>query len=87
MFECVKYSRHFATQITYEEFQKADYIFYMDRNNLYNLERMFGKSDKYVLLTKYLDNLDTEDPWYTDRFDYVFDRIYKAIKTIIKEIA
>ena len=48
---------------------------------------MFGKSDKYILLTKYLDNLDTEDPWYTDRFDYVFDRINKAIKTIIKEIA
>ena len=82
----VPFSRHYATQITKEEFDKADYIFYMDRNNLYYLERMFGKSDKFVLIRKYIDNMDIEDPWYTDRFEYVFQKIKEAVEAIIINI-
>ena len=83
----VSFSRHYATQITLQEFNEADYIFYMDSNNLYYLERMFGKSEKFVLITKYLDNRDIEDPWYTDRFEYVFNRIAEAVKAIVENIA
>ena len=79
----VSFSRHYATQITYQEFNEADYIFYMDNNNLYYLERMFGESKKFILITKYLDNMDIEDPWYTDRFDYVFNRIKESVKAIV----
>ena len=82
----VPFSKHYATQITKEEFDKADYIFYMDRNNLYYLERMFGKSDKFVLIRKYIDNMDIEDPWYTDRFEYVFQKIKEAVEAIIINI-
>ena len=83
----IPFSRHYATQMTYEEFRDADYIFYMDRNNLFHLERLFGKSDKYILIRKYIDNKDIEDPWYTDRYEYVFNLIKEAIESIIKEIA
>lgn len=38
---------HSATRISRSEFESADYIFYMDKNNLYYLERLFGESDKY----------------------------------------
>lgn len=77
---------HYATRITKSEFDSADYIFYMDSNNLYYLERLFGPSSKYHLITEYLDNIEIEDPWYTDRFEYVYQRIKKAVEAIFKII-
>lgn len=77
---------HSATRISRSEFESADYIFYMDKNNLYYLERLFGPSDKYHLITEYLDNIEIEDPWYTNRFEYVYQRIKKAVEAIIKQI-
>ena len=77
---------HYASRISKSEFESADYIYYMDKNNLYYLERSFGPSDKFHLITEYLDNLDIEDPWYTDRFEYVYQRIKKAVEAIFKNI-
>ena len=82
----VKYDRHFATRITREEFNNADYIFYMDSNNLYYLERLFGPSDKYHLISEYFDNKDIEDPWYTDRYEYVYQLIKKSVDSILLNI-
>ena len=79
----VEFSRHYATQISKKEFDEADYIFYMDLNNLYYLERMFGPSKKFVLVSFYLDGIPIEDPWYTDRFDFVFKRISDSVDKII----
>ena len=78
--------RHYASRITKEEFDNADYIFYMDSNNLYYLQRLFGPSNKFHLITEYLDNIEIEDPWYTDRFEYVYQRIKKAVESILKHI-
>ena len=83
----VSFSRHYATQITLKEFNEADYIIYMDYNNLRNLVRMFGESEKYMLISKYLDNKDIEDPWYTDRFDFVFDKINRSVKAFVEFLA
>ena len=77
---------HYAQRITRQEFESADYIYYMDKNNLYYLERLFGPSNKCHLITEYLDNIDVEDPWYTDRFEYVYQRIKKAVEAILKNI-
>lgn len=77
---------HSATRISRSEFESADYIFYMDNNNLCYLERLFGPSDKYHLITEYLDNIEIEDPWYTDRFEYVYQRIKKAVESIFNNI-
>ena len=81
-----KYERHYATRITQEEFDNADYIFYMDSNNLYNLVRLFGHSPKFHLISEYDDGTDIEDPWYTDRFEYVYQRIKKSVETIYKKV-
>ena len=82
----IKYDRHYATQMTREELVEASHIFYMDKHNLYYLERMFGITEKFELISKYYDNEDTEDPWYTDRFEYVYQRIDKCVKEIIKHL-
>ena len=82
----ISFSRHFAEQISYSEFKNAEQIVYMDYNNLRNLIRMFGESDKYVLISKYLDNKDIEDPWYTDRFEFVFDKINRSVIALINNL-
>ncbi len=82
----VNFLRHYATRISREEFDSADYIFYMDRNNLFNLERMFGPSNKFHLISEFYDNLDIEDPWYTDRFEFVFDKIEKSVIKIYEKM-
>ena len=82
----VKYDRHYSTRITQEEFEEADYIFYMDRNNLFYLNRMFGQSSKFHLISEYDDGQEVEDPWYTDRFEYVYNLINKYIESIYKKV-
>lgn len=77
---------HYAQKMSQSEFDNADYIFYMDYNNLYYLNRLFGESEKYHLITEYLDNQEIEDPWYTNRFEFVYQRIKKAIEAIYKKI-
>lgn len=78
----IDFKRHSATRITREEYENADYIYYMDENNLYYLERLFGHSEKYHLLREYLDKEDIEDPWYTDRYQYVFNLIKESVESI-----
>ena len=82
----ISFDRHYASRITKEEFDAADYIFYMDRNNLYYLERLFGPSKKYHLISEYSDNKEVEDPWYTDRFEYVYSLIEKYVQEIYKNV-
>ena len=83
----VEFKRHYATRISKEEFLEADYILYMDHNNLYYLERLFGPSEKYILLRKYIDNRDIEDPWYTDRFELVFNQIKEGVESIFSKLS
>ena len=82
----IEFNRHYATRITQDEFNKADYIFYMDKNNLFYLNRMFGESKKFHLISEYDDGQEVEDPWYTNRFEYVFNLINKYIESIYKKV-
>ena len=77
---------HYAQRMSMSEFNDADYIFYMDNDNLYYLKRLFGESDKYHLITECLDNQEIEDPWYTNRFEFVYQKIKKAVEAIFKKI-
>ena len=80
----ISFDRHYATQITHDEYLNAEYIFYMDTHNLYYLERMFGRNDKYLLIARFLDDKTIEDPWYTGRFEYVYKRIEESIRSIVE---
>lgn len=78
--------RHYAQRLTNQEIEEADIIFYMDNNNYRNLVRQYGENKKYVLISKYLDDMEIEDPWYTDRYEFVFDKIYRSIEAIINTL-
>jgi len=84
----IPYDRHYATQITQEDYDKADYIFYMDENNRKWLSFIINdKRDIVKPITFYSQNISSiEDPWYYGQFDDVVDQIYRCVEDIILNI-
>ena len=76
------FDKHKARQINENDYYNFDYIFCMDQENLYDLERILPSNDKTYLLS---DN-EIEDPWYTRDFIKCFDEIYSSILDLIKNI-
>lgn len=78
---------HRSRQITKEDVKHYDYIISMDDNNMRNLERMFGKNDKFKKLLSYAGiDRDIADPWYTGNFDVTYNDIDKGLKSFLKII-
>lgn len=78
---------HRARQITKEDVKHYDYIIAMDGNNMRNLERMFGKNDKFKKLLSFAgDDRDIADPWYTGNFDETYDDINMGLRYFINSI-
>ncbi len=70
--------KHRARQITKNDIDAFDKIYYMDRNNENNLKRMFrGLFDEKF--ERLLIDRDISDPWYTDDFDSCFDDIVEGL--------
>lgn len=83
----IPFDRHYATRIDYKDYESSDYIFYMDDENRYMLERMFPNSNKLYPIYKYSKNIfEIEDPWYTGRFDLVVSQIKQCVKDILANI-
>lgn len=78
----IPYERHYANQITLDDFNKYDLIIAFDDYNVHNLERMFNKNSKII---KLLDK-DIDDPWYTGDFDTTYNDIYKGCLELMKKI-
>ena len=71
----IPFSPRAARQITAEDLERYDRIIAMDRNNLRNLERLFGARarERCGLLMDYTDRPgDVSDPWYTDDFETAY---------------
>lgn len=84
----IPFYRHYATQINQKDYEKADYIFYMDSYNKRNLEYMFidneHKIHPIVEYSRQYSQID--DPWYTGQFDEVVEQLSVCIENIIKNI-
>lgn len=81
-FEC-----HHATYITNTDYDWADYIFYMDEENRYHLNRLFPNSDKVKPIYCFTPSIkEIEDPWYTSRYDLVIAELKVCIKDIISHL-
>ena len=80
----IPFARHYAKQITKEEYNTADYIFAMEEYNIYNLNRLIGSVDrnKVMLLGK---DSEISDPWYDGRFDEVYEEILNGSLEILKK--
>ena len=81
----IKYSRHYAKQITKKDYDDFDLIIVMDDFNLYNLSRMIGQLDKnkvYKLNNFIGSSKDVDDPWYTRNFDDCYIEIYEACNAL-----
>ena len=79
---------HHAQRICQNDYDEADYIFYMDQENRYSLNRQIDDY-KHILfpINKWTPSIDEiEDPWYTGRYEKVCDEISQCIKDIFAKI-
>ena len=84
----IPFYSHHAKQITKQDYDKADYIFYMDSYNKRNLSYMLDDYKSIIFpITLYTPSIDEiDDPWYTGQFDLVVEQLQECIENIIKEI-
>ena len=83
----IPFTRHYATYITNEDFESADYVFYMDSSNRYLLTRRFGESKKILPIFNFTPDIyEIEDPWYTDNYKKVVDQITTCVKDIVNNL-
>ncbi len=84
----IKLERHAARKITQNDYENADYIFYMDSSNKRYLEYLLD-DHKHIIkpITEYTKRIPfIEDPWYSDRYSMVCDQITECIKDIFENI-
>ena len=84
----IYFESHYAKQITKEDYDWADYIFYMDSNNKRNLNYLIeDTNEKYQIITKYTGFPgDIDDPWYSGEYEIVFDQIQESCEKIIQNL-
>ena len=78
----IPYNRHYAKQITKDDYSKFDLIVCFDDYNINNLKRMFKDENKIIKL----NNKDVDDPWYTRNFDIAFNEIYDGCIKLLDTI-
>ena len=78
----VFFDRHFARQITQQDVDSSDLIYYMDGRNSSYLDRLFPGCKKFQPLLSH----DVADPWYTGDFTATWNDLQEGCKKILKEI-
>ena len=78
----VFFDRHFARQITRQDVDSSDLIYYMDGRNSSHLDRLFPGCKKFQPLLSH----DVADPWYTGDFTATWNDLQEGCKKILKEI-
>ena len=73
---------HRARQITTEDLQKFDRIYYMDQNNARCLRRLFPDFTGFLPFLPY----DVADPWYSGDFGQTWTDIEAGCKRILEEL-
>ena len=76
----IKYTRHYAKQITQADYGNFDEIYVMDYNNMRNIRYCVNDTNNKI---KMLCSEEVEDPWYTGNFEKVYCQINEAIDKLI----
>ncbi len=74
---------HRARQITKEDLDRYDRIYYMDGSNAQRLQRMFP--DAWQHKCQPLLEHDVQDPWYSGDFSAAWTDIYAGCRRILEE--
>lgn len=77
--------RHNASQTKREDYQKYDLIICMEKRNYYDLINIYNgdPEDKIKLLMDYAGTEEEiEDPWYTGRFEKVYNQIERGCESL-----
>ncbi len=85
----VPFGGHRARQINKGDYDEFDYIVVMESYNLPRLFRIIGDDPKgkvYRLLDFTDKPGDIEDPWYSGRFDVVYQQIETGCKALLKQL-
>ena len=80
---------HFAKQITTTDFDNADLIVGMDRQNIIDLKELAPADDQNKIHLAYeVLNQDAEvqDPWYDHKFDRTYRQLLELLPLWLKEI-
>jgi protein-tyrosine phosphatase len=78
-----------ARQIKTDDFDRYDYIICMDEENVDALVRMAPTGKKVYRLLDFAAHLperNVEDPYYTGRFDYVYQLVEAGCRGLLDEI-
>ena len=73
---------HAAHQITRQELETYDAIYYMDASNGRYLQRLFGKD---AAKCRPLLDRDVADPWYTGNFAQTYADVVEGCRRILEE--
>ena len=82
-------SNHHAWQLTRADYDRYDFFIGMDQENIYRMRQIFGGDSqrKVGLLLAYAEHpQEVEDPWYTGRFDRVFDLITQGCQALLEAL-
>ena len=80
---------HHAWQLTRADYDRYDFFIGMDQENIYRMRQIFGGDSqrKVGLLLAYTEHpREVEDPWYTGRFDRVFDLITQGCQALLETL-
>ena len=75
---------HRARQVTIEDYQHFDRIYYMDRSNRGYLERLLPRDPEKI---RPLLSHDVADPWYTGDFTKTYEDLAAGCEKIVEEFA
>ena len=79
-----------ARLITPEDYERADLILAMDRENLRRLARLLGEDRAgkiHLLLSMADETKEVADPWYTGDFEETYDDILRGCRAGIEVLA
>lgn len=75
---------HRARQVTQNDFQHYDRIYYMDASNKRYLVRMLPRDEEKI---RPLLSRDVADPWYTGDFEQTWNDLVTGCQKIMEEFA
>jgi protein-tyrosine phosphatase len=82
----IPFERHYAKKMTAKDYESFDLILCMDEENMWGLKRIVeDKENKIFILPNYVGlDYEIEDPWYTGRYELVFNQIYNCLERLIE---